>query len=188
MRVRPHARHAFDTQMMQIDMKSLHDEDAQIGALVSAATLRVVRSVSVSRVSRRSSVGDRGLGGRKSVSGGAVTVDDTLDMIKLVIVGDSGVGKTCLMLRFVKDEFVTSTRATIGMECARASCMPPQLARAQRSSALWPPVGGKRPSDGRPTPPARRSHRSPAARVLCVLPPRPFACAWARRAAFARGS
>ena len=47
-------------------------------------------------------------------------MDDTLDMIKLVIVGDSGVGKTCLMLRFVKDEFVSSTRATIGMDfCTR---------------------------------------------------------------------
>ena len=40
--------------------------------------------------------------------------------IKILMIGDSGVGKTCLMLRFVKDEFVTSTRATVGMDfCTR---------------------------------------------------------------------
>ena len=55
-----------------------------------------------------------------SISGARMSMDDTLDMIKLVIVGDSGVGKTCLMLRFVKDELVSSTRATIGMDfCTR---------------------------------------------------------------------
>ena len=41
-------------------------------------------------------------------------------LLKVIILGDSGVGKTCLMTRFVKDEFVTSTRATIGMDfCTR---------------------------------------------------------------------
>ena len=33
---------------------------------------------------------------------------------KLVILGASGVGKTCLGLRFVKDQFVTYTASTIG--------------------------------------------------------------------------
>ena len=33
---------------------------------------------------------------------------------KLVILGSSGVGKTCLGLRFVKDQFVTYTASTIG--------------------------------------------------------------------------
>lgn len=64
--------------------------------------------LSVSRVS----VGGSGEQGRR------VTVDDTVDLVKIVLVGDSGTGKSCLMLRFVKDEFVTSTRATIGMDFA----------------------------------------------------------------------
>ena len=33
---------------------------------------------------------------------------------KVVILGASGVGKTCLGLRFVKDQFVTYTASTIG--------------------------------------------------------------------------
>ena len=33
---------------------------------------------------------------------------------KLVILGSAGVGKTCLGLRFVKDQFVTYTASTIG--------------------------------------------------------------------------
>ena len=70
-----------------------------------AATARVVRKEQTA--GRRSSYS-------ASMSGG-VSLDDTLDMIKLIIVGDSGVGKTCLMLRFIKDEFVTSTRATVGI-------------------------------------------------------------------------
>ena len=97
-------------QMMKVDLASCDEEGEMINALVSAATLRVVQRTSV--VGRRS---------QGSVSRNhRMSADDTLDLIKIVIVGDSGVGKSCLMLRFVKDEFVTSTRATIGMDfCTR---------------------------------------------------------------------
>ena len=99
-------------QMMQIDISKCGEDSELEGALVAAATLRVVKAENVG--GRRSSAA------RASMGGGRVSMDDTLDMIKLVIVGDSGVGKTCLMLRFIKDEFVTSTRATIGMDfCTR---------------------------------------------------------------------
>ena len=47
-----------------------------------------------------------------------LSVADTHDLVKIVLVGDSGTGKSCLMVRFVKGEFVTSTRATIGMDFA----------------------------------------------------------------------
>ena len=95
--------------MMNVDTRSLGEESEMVGALVSAATLRVVKRENQS--GRRS---------QTSISAGRVSMDDTLDMIKLVVVGDSGVGKTCLMLRFIKDEFVTSTRATVGMDfCTR---------------------------------------------------------------------
>ena len=97
--------------MMQVDLSSLGEDSEMVGAIVSAATFRVVRAENAS--GRRSTHA-------VSMSGGRVSVDDTVDMIKLIIVGDSGVGKSCLMLRFIKDEFVTSTRATVGMDfCTR---------------------------------------------------------------------
>ena len=37
-------------------------------------------------------------------------------IIKLVLLGDSSVGKTNLLLRYSKDEFEESTKATIGMD------------------------------------------------------------------------
>lgn len=96
-------------KMLNVTLGSFNEDDEMIAALAQGATSRVVMAEAAS--GRRS---------QGSVSGARVSMDDTLDMIKLVIVGDSGVGKTCLMLRFVKDEFVSSTRATIGMDfCTR---------------------------------------------------------------------
>ena len=51
--------------------------------------------------------------GRRSHSR-RVTVDETHDLVKIVLVGDAGVGKTCFMIRFVRDQFVSSTRSTVG--------------------------------------------------------------------------
>lgn len=104
---------AIDTlsKMMQADISKCGTEAEVVGVLVESATLRVVARENVSGRRSQSSV---------SAGAGRISMDDTLDMIKLVIVGDSGVGKTCLMLRFVKDEFASSTRATIGMDfCTR---------------------------------------------------------------------
>ena len=39
-------------------------------------------------------------------------------MFKIVLVGDSGVGKTNLLSRFTKNEFNLESRATIGVEFA----------------------------------------------------------------------
>ena len=36
-------------------------------------------------------------------------------LLKLIIIGDSSVGKTCLLLRFSEDSFPTSHMPTIGM-------------------------------------------------------------------------
>lgn len=97
-------------KMMKVNLGSLADDADMVGALVQAATMRIVQN----EAPRRSSAAVSRAGA------GRVSVDDTLDMIKLIIVGDSGVGKSCLMLRFVKDEYVSSTRATIGMDfCTR---------------------------------------------------------------------
>ena len=37
-------------------------------------------------------------------------------MLKLVIIGDSNVGKSCLLLRFVDDKFEHSRQGTIGVD------------------------------------------------------------------------
>ena len=43
--------------------------------------------------------------------------DDELDyLLKVIIVGDSGVGKTNILTRFLKDNFTEETQATIGVD------------------------------------------------------------------------
>ena len=44
-------------------------------------------------------------------------LDDTYDVIyKILLVGDSGVGKTNIMLRYLNKEFNINTKATVGVE------------------------------------------------------------------------
>jgi GTPase SAR1 family protein len=37
-------------------------------------------------------------------------------LLKLIIIGDSSVGKTCILLRFADDQFPTSHMPTIGID------------------------------------------------------------------------
>ncbi len=37
-------------------------------------------------------------------------------LLRLLIIGDSGVGKTCLLCRYVDDEFYPNYAATIGID------------------------------------------------------------------------
>ena len=44
-------------------------------------------------------------------------------LIKLIIIGDSGVGKTCLLLRFAEDGYTPTHISTIGKNSsARIGC------------------------------------------------------------------
>jgi Ras-related protein Rab-2A len=36
---------------------------------------------------------------------------------KIIIIGDSGVGKSCLLTRYVKDVFMTEHKVTLGSVC-----------------------------------------------------------------------
>ena len=43
-------------------------------------------------------------------------------LIKLILIGDSGVGKTCFLLKFAEENFTSSHISTIGKYCLKASC------------------------------------------------------------------
>ena len=91
----------FALQMMKLDPPPNADDEELVAIVIHAATLRIIRQ-------------ENGIG-RRSMSR-RVSMDEMVDLVKIVLVGDAGVGKTCFMTRFVKDEFVSSTRSTVGMD------------------------------------------------------------------------
>jgi Ras-related protein Rab-11A len=62
-------------------------------------------------------------------------------LYKLVLVGDSGVGKTNLLKRFLVDEFETESRATIGVEFATKTV---RLASRVIKAQIWDTAGQER--------------------------------------------
>ena len=43
--------------------------------------------------------------------------EDKLDVYKILILGNSGVGKTAFLLRYCEKRFFTSVSTTIGIDC-----------------------------------------------------------------------
>lgn len=72
----------------------------------------------------------------------ASSVDDQYDYIwKVVLVGDSGVGKTNLLSRFTRNEFNAESKSTIGVEFAtRNMTIKGKMVRAQ----IWDTAGQER--------------------------------------------
>lgn len=65
-------------------------------------------------------------------------------LYKIVLTGDSGVGKSCLLSRFTRNEFDAESKSTIGVEFATRSIkMDDKIVKAQvmsacsTSSSLW---------------------------------------------------
>ena len=68
--------------------------------------------------------------------------DENYNMIfKIVLVGDSGVGKTNLLLRYLKNEFNTQTKATVGVEFGNTKV---RIDNALIKAQIWDTAGQER--------------------------------------------
>ncbi|KAI7999894.1 Ras-related protein RABA1f [Camellia lanceoleosa] len=73
---------------------------------------------------------------------GAYKADDDYDyLFKVVLIGDSGVGKSNLLSRFTRNEFSLESKSTIGVEFAtRTIQVDDKLIKAQ----IWDTAGQER--------------------------------------------
>jgi GTPase SAR1 family protein len=63
----------------------------------------------------------------KAPTSGNVQLDDGYDLLfKIVLIGDSGVGKSNLFSRFINGEFNIELQTTIGVEFATKSITTPE--------------------------------------------------------------
>lgn len=53
---------------------------------------------------------------KTSVAKKSRTMSNSNIVFKIIIVGDTGVGKSCLLVRYTRDEFSNEYNATIGVE------------------------------------------------------------------------
>ncbi|KAJ0635429.1 putative small GTP-binding protein [Helianthus annuus] len=76
---------------------------------------------------------------------GAYRADDDYDyLFKLVLIGDSGVGKSNLLSRFTRNEFSLESKSTIGVEFATRSIkVDEKVVKAQ----IWDTAGQERVID-----------------------------------------
>lgn len=73
--------------------------------------------------------------------GGYRAEDDYDYLFKVVLVGDSGVGKSNLLTRFTKNEFCLESKSTIGVEFATRSLnVDSKVVKAQ----IWDTAGQER--------------------------------------------
>ena len=63
------------------------------------------------------------------------------DLFKLVIIGDSGVGKSCLLLRFADDTFTENYYSTIGVDF-RFKCL--EIGDRKCKLQIWDTAGQER--------------------------------------------
>jgi GTPase SAR1 family protein len=94
-------------------------------------------------------------------------------LVKLLIVGDSGVGKSCLLLRFADDAWTPSFITTIGIDFKIRT-----IELDGKRSELWPSVVG-RATQGVLAKSNCRSGTRPARSASGPSPPPTTAAPWA---------
>lgn len=62
-------------------------------------------------------------------------------LVKLLVIGDSGVGKSCLLLRFCDDEFTPSFIATIGLDHKSKIVQLPPPSKKRCKIQVWDTAG-----------------------------------------------
>jgi Ras-related protein Rab-11A len=68
--------------------------------------------------------------------------DDDYDMIfKVVLIGDSGVGKSNILSRYIRDEFSIETKSTVGVEFGHKKIM---LKNTKIKAQIWDTAGQER--------------------------------------------
>ncbi len=68
--------------------------------------------------------------------------DDDYDMIfKIVLIGDSGVGKSNILSRYIKNEFNIDTKSTVGVEFGSKSL---ELKGSRIKAQIWDTAGQER--------------------------------------------
>ena len=79
---------------------------------------------------------------------GAYRADEDYDyLFKVVLIGDSGVGKSNLLSRFTRNEFSQESKSTIGVEFATRSIqVDDKIVKAQ----IWDTAGQERYASPRP--------------------------------------
>ncbi|KAI6651217.1 Ras GTPase Rab11 [Oopsacas minuta] len=71
-----------------------------------------------------------------------VTIDEEFDMvIKLVLIGDTGVGKSNLLSRYTRDEFNSESKTTIGVDFATRTI---QIGKKKMKTQIWDTAGQER--------------------------------------------
>ena len=95
-----------------------------------------------------------------AANGGGYRAEDDYDyLFKVVLIGDSGVGKSNLLSRFTKNEFSLESKSTIGVEFATRSLqVDGKVVKAQ----IWDTAGQERYAPSRPVP----SRPGPASPLL----------------------
>jgi len=109
--------------------------------VVRGAAARSRRRRLASRRRRRRRARPRTLAAAGGAGGGADASDDYDFLYKVVVIGDSGVGKSNLLSRFVRDEFSLDAKTTIGVEFATKTVE----AEGRRVKAqIWDTAGQER--------------------------------------------